>query len=329
MALKEHGIIEGVIPSEGGWHYDQPFRGSTQRIPPRGCAGSARRLVELVKDFRIRNHVDVGNYERDIADAVRARSPLNDRFPGRRPANEPERIKLRPLIERLRDRLVEASQRNPTLLIIDDALQRASVCATCPQNVKWVTGCVPCCDDVISRGQNLRQRPSVPELNEDDEQPKVRACRLHNFYLPAFIFIDRDELGPSDAKAPEFCWMKTESTSPTVDTLEEGDLVRVQKYPTGGMTVSFRCPGCGLNHTLPVEGLPDPWDAEKVDGAKWTWNRSKSSPSLEPSIRCSYDYLDQQPQKICHSYLRGGVIDFCADSTHSLSGQKVPLPPIK
>ncbi len=210
MSLKEHGVIEGLVPNGGGWRYEQPFKGELERIPFRGDAGSAKRLVDAVAEFRVTNHIDLGDVEADVARYIKEVSPPNNRFPSRAQREAPP-VKRRPIIERIRDRLVKASQTTPRLLLIDEAEIRAKTCSDCRQNVKWVTGCVPCAEDVKSRGQNLRQLPSTDEAIEG-----LGACRLHDMFLPAFVFVDRDELGDADPKAPDYCWMKTESISPQV-----------------------------------------------------------------------------------------------------------------
>lgn len=83
----------------------------------------------------------------------------------------------------------------------------------------------------------------------------------------------------------------------------------------------FCCPGCaelhghvGL-HVLPVN------TTEHTPA--WEWDRNLDAPTLAPSILTRHGAdMDQ----VCHSYLRGGVLEYLADSTHSLAGQSVPLP---
>lgn len=84
----------------------------------------------------------------------------------------------------------------------------------------------------------------------------------------------------------------------------------------------FVCPGCIVGwregysgvHMLPVNVL------ENIGKPSWDWNGSLESPTLSPSIRTRIDNM------VCHSFLQDGVFDFLTDSTHPLSGQKVPLP---
>lgn len=72
------------------------------------------------------------------------------------------------------------------------------------------------------------------------------------------------------------------------------------------------CPGCQSNHLIPVG------EENKV---RWEFNGSMEKPTFSPSVRHSWN-----DGKCCHYYIRDGQIQFCSDSSHSLSGQTVPLP---
>ena len=99
---------------------------------------------------------------------------------------------------------------------------------------------------------------------------------------------------------------------------------------------SFRCPGCGMVHTIVVSGP-----------TAWQWNGSVESPTLYPSVlarsghfapgrqsdRCWCDYNRDHPNDpapfkcgVCHSFVTDGRIQFLNDCTHALKGQTVPLP---
>ncbi len=92
--------------------------------------------------------------------------------------------------------------------------------------------------------------------------------------------------------------------------------------------VSFRCPGCGDVHAVPIH----------PDG--WKWNGSLDAPTLDPSLSvktghyashwrpgdecwCGKNYGFECYR--CHSVITGGKIFFCPDSTHALAGQTVDL----
>lgn len=83
----------------------------------------------------------------------------------------------------------------------------------------------------------------------------------------------------------------------------------------------FCCPGCGGSglHMLPV-------NSAVTSRPKWTWNGDLEKPTLEPSILTKWGPPDNV--RICHSYLREGVLEFLTDCTHEFAGKHVPLPPL-
>ena len=90
--------------------------------------------------------------------------------------------------------------------------------------------------------------------------------------------------------------------------------------------LTFWCPGCevlvdgeaqrGL-HMLPVSG-------DSNGKPMWSWNGDLESVTLEPSILTRTTWAGVE--HICHSFLRNGVFEFLGDCTHTLVGQRVPLP---
>lgn len=118
--------------------------------------------------------------------------------------------------------------------------------------------------------------------------------------------------------------------------------VRVGTMNSGGRMVMFRCPGCGENHGVSVDGPNE-------KGSKWAWNESVERPTLSPSILMrttkmtpagEAQYRDWMAGKIpapamfdsvavvCHSFVRDGRIEFLSDCTHSLAGKTVDLEPV-
>lgn len=94
--------------------------------------------------------------------------------------------------------------------------------------------------------------------------------------------------------------------------------------------VTFVCPGCGDNHTVPVEATD----------RDWRWNGSLDRPTITPSILvrsghyapswkegdecwCGKDYGFSC--YLCHSFVTDGRIQFLGDCTHKLAGQTVDL----
>lgn len=81
----------------------------------------------------------------------------------------------------------------------------------------------------------------------------------------------------------------------------------------------FNCPGCGHEHTVPIEGT----------GNDWTMTGTEENPTLEPSV-LNYNFKNlpdgkQEKSNICHLFIRNGKIEYCSDSQHALGGQTVDM----
>jgi hypothetical protein len=99
---------------------------------------------------------------------------------------------------------------------------------------------------------------------------------------------------------------------------------RLRRY-SGGF--AHWCPGCEEMHRLPDS---------------WTFDGNLESPTFRPSfkhegVQCvvvegqwtgewKLDSAGKTIPYVCHYVLTAGQLNFCADSTHSLAGQTVPLP---
>lgn len=92
----------------------------------------------------------------------------------------------------------------------------------------------------------------------------------------------------------------------------------------GGL-ISFFCPGCDDWHVLNVDNPHHP---------RWQFNGDVERPSFEPSICVTYpanpdaeeEFKEWRVERRCHSFVRGGRIQFLDDCTHQLAGQTVDLP---
>jgi hypothetical protein len=83
--------------------------------------------------------------------------------------------------------------------------------------------------------------------------------------------------------------------------------VRPQSW---GVRYIFHCPGCGCDHMFDC----------RADGNRpsWTFDGDLERPTFSPSLF--------YPDRVCHSFVRDGRIEFLADCTHSLAGRTVELP---
>ena len=85
----------------------------------------------------------------------------------------------------------------------------------------------------------------------------------------------------------------------------------------------FECPGCGDPHVIPTKPHERGWD----------FNGDEARPTFSPSILVhphgilnDDGSVGQSP--LCHSFVRGGQIQYLSDCTHALAGQTVDLPDV-
>lgn len=95
-------------------------------------------------------------------------------------------------------------------------------------------------------------------------------------------------------------------------------MARVTTDP--GDWVAFVCPGCGWHHLINL----DP----SIGRPCWTFNGDLDRPTISPSINAWREYGGDRKTERCHSFVRGGRIQFLGDCTHDLAGQTVDLPEI-
>lgn len=85
----------------------------------------------------------------------------------------------------------------------------------------------------------------------------------------------------------------------------------------GGNSLWFECPGCDMPHSV---------QHGAGEGPRWGWNGNADSPTFSPSILVRYPWGPEQVEKVCHSFVTDGRIQFLSDCTHELAGQTVDLP---
>lgn len=154
-----------------------------------------------MRSFRVAHNLEMGDPEDDIATFIKRVSPHNDRFKGRN-IGQARTKPLIPIIKKIREWMQKLSPKQPDLILATEATERAQICLKCPQNIKWrVDACGECNKAVEYEGNCLRTVTDYPY------DGALMACRLHETYLPAAIFIDRDFLEAKHPEAPANCWM--------------------------------------------------------------------------------------------------------------------------
>jgi hypothetical protein len=201
----EFGIITSVVPP-GGWHFLQ-ILSSGQTVKLTGF--SFEQLLAEMLDFRMR-HVDLCGAESARIEAVRA--DLKDYFCKHFRANcadsrQPIPIQVQPVTSgytRPIDRALSwfGVIGNQSIERVDAALaaQRAQICATCPQNIRWVSPCMPCNDNVLVRIQNAKGSVHTPY------DRNLFLCRVFGHVNEVAVWLADTHSQSDKVAAPAICW---------------------------------------------------------------------------------------------------------------------------
>ena len=76
----------------------------------------------------------------------------------------------------------------------------------------------------------------------------------------------------------------------------------------------YNCPGCGYEHAFSL----------KKDGGHHDFNMNLDNPTISPSLLQNFS-----KDRICHSFIVDGKIQYLNDCHHSLKGQTIELPDYK
>lgn len=89
-------------------------------------------------------------------------------------------------------------------------------------------------------------------------------------------------------------------------------------------TVAFFCKGCNAPHMINIGTGPGP---------RWGFNGNHEKPTFTPSIKVSWpanpdateEFKEWRTERVCHSFVTDGRIQYLGDCTHELAGQTVDL----
>ena len=98
--------------------------------------------------------------------------------------------------------------------------------------------------------------------------------------------------------------------------MSDGDAARVVIKKTSDGRLWFFCQGCEDYHCFRVD---------HPAGGNWQWNGDYARPTVTPSIKVTQPWGDPPVDRVCHSFMTDGQIQYLADCTHALAGQTVPL----
>lgn len=91
--------------------------------------------------------------------------------------------------------------------------------------------------------------------------------------------------------------------------------------------LTFECPGCDSLHVVNIQ----------PPGPVWSFNGDSDKPTLSPSIRVTWpanpnateEFKEWRTERVCHSFVKDGMIQFLSDCYHPLAGKTVELPEIE
>jgi len=80
-------------------------------------------------------------------------------------------------------------------------------------------------------------------------------------------------------------------------------------------SIWFFCDGCDMPHSLNVgEG----------SGPRWGYNGNPEAPTFTPSVFARWN--EGPVERVCHSFVTDGRIQYLGDCAHAMAGQTVDLP---
>lgn len=197
-------VIQGIIPP-GGWHFkvDERTRLASSDFP---------RLVQMLADYRVSNMLPLGDPLKDLEDYICTTWPhmCHKAGPNARVSIEvvslpkPDMSGAPTLVDQmikwLDDMTAGVSMDN--IVLEPEARRRADICASCPNNVKWKTGCGTCNDNIERVSGIVRMGRRLLK------NPRLKACGLTFMELKAAVWLRRERVVREDATLPDYCWAK-------------------------------------------------------------------------------------------------------------------------
>ena len=103
-------------------------------------------------------------------------------------------------------------------------------------------------------------------------------------------------------------------------------MAKIKRYPEANDQLAFYCPGCNCRHWINDAKTQQP-------GPVWSFNENFERPTIQPSVLVRWpanpsatdDFKEWRTERICHSFITDGKIQFLNDCTHHLKGQTVDL----
>lgn len=195
-------IVGRSPPTDGTSHWRFPQGAVMIR------AGTHKELIERVFEFRLRNYIPTGDIEREISDWYCAQFPrfCHEDGDGIGPS---AKQKAAAMLQRVAQWVSNLARKMPRggypLVTAAEADARATICAQCPKNGHWKSGCGGC------DAATLQLLQSVKQLKKTIRDGNLAACEVGGWENSTAIWMPKEQLALSPeqiAQLPTPCWRK-------------------------------------------------------------------------------------------------------------------------
>lgn len=197
-------VIQGII-CPGGWHYKIDER--TQLNAP-----DFPRLVQMLADYRVNNMLPLGDPLGDLEEYICTTWPHMCHSAGPNASVEVKIVALprpsHPGQLSLVDRMIKwldkmSSGVSMDIIVLEpEARRRADICASCPNNVKWKTGCGTCNDNIDRLSGIIRMGRRLIK------NPRLKACSMTAMELKSAVWLRKERIASDAPSLPSWCWAR-------------------------------------------------------------------------------------------------------------------------
>jgi hypothetical protein len=93
---------------------------------------------------------------------------------------------------------------------------------------------------------------------------------------------------------------------------------KYQGVPVGTVTgYMWKCLGCDSHHVFYIAGKHHCF---------WQFDGNMEKPTFSPSLVCRWEHGEARIPKVCHVFVKNGMVEYLTDCTHHLAGKTIELP---
>lgn len=184
----------------GGWHFPVDAKVKLE-------AHDKKTLLDRMFEYRIRNGIPTGNEEADLDNYICTKwkdacnkEPKDYGHPTKRYASENLLYRVSRWAASIIDRMPRGGY---PIIARTEADKRGAICAACPQNKNWRTGCRGCSGSTVSLLNQARRMQKSP--------PGLMGCQIAGWDNGTAVFFPNERLPISEEmrqSLPDNCWRK-------------------------------------------------------------------------------------------------------------------------